>query len=91
MTDSSGLAVEGVSAWDDGGDPSVCGIRIQEMEDRCWAGSSSSANSGVTEGSHDEDHDDLNSAAWTADLKFSEAVIFGHDSIYWIAAEVHLR
>ena len=54
-------------------------------------GSCSSANSGVTEGSHDEDHDDLNSAAWTADLKFSEAVIFGHDSIYWIAAEVHLR
>ena len=35
MTDGSGLAVEGVSAWDDGGDPSVCGIRIQEMEDRC--------------------------------------------------------
>ena len=54
-------------------------------------GSSFSAHFGVTEGSHDEDHDDLNSAAWTADLKFSEAVIFGHDSIYWIAAEVHLR
>ena len=82
-----------MAAWDDGGDPSVCGIRIQEMEDRCSGdqGSSSGAHCGVTEDSHDEDHDDLNSAAWTADLKFSEAVIFGHDSIYWIAAEVHLR
>ena len=58
---------------------------------RADQGSSSSAHCGVTEDSHDEDHDDLNSAAWTADLKFSEAVIFGHDSIYWIAAEVHLR
>ena len=38
MTDSSGAEVDGVTAWDDGGDPSVCGIRIQEMEDRCSAG-----------------------------------------------------
>ena len=26
VTDQSGEVVEGVEAWDDGGDPSVCGI-----------------------------------------------------------------
>ena len=27
VTDQRGEVVEGVEAWDDGGDPSVCGIR----------------------------------------------------------------
>ena len=31
--DKSGNEVVGVKAWDDGGDPSVCGIRIESMED----------------------------------------------------------
>ena len=30
--DKSGMEVDGVEAWDDGGDPSVCGIRIESME-----------------------------------------------------------
>ena len=33
VTDQTGQVVEGVEAWDDGGDPSVCGIRILEMQD----------------------------------------------------------
>ena len=28
VTDQTGQVVEGVAAWDDGGDPSVCGIRF---------------------------------------------------------------
>ena len=27
VTDQDGQAVEGIEAWDDGGDPSVCGLR----------------------------------------------------------------
>ena len=33
VTDQTGQVVEGIEAWDDGGDGSVCGIRILEMED----------------------------------------------------------
>ena len=31
--DETGVAVDGVESWDDGGDSSVCGILIQSMEE----------------------------------------------------------
>ena len=33
VTDQTGHLVQGVQAWDNGGDGSVCGIKILEMED----------------------------------------------------------
>ena len=32
--DKDGAPVAGIEPWDDGGDPSVCGIRIEAMEDK---------------------------------------------------------
>ena len=33
VTDQDGDLVEGVEAWDDGGDASVCGIRIESLQE----------------------------------------------------------
>ena len=34
VTDQAGQLVQGVQAWDEGGDSSVCGIKILEMEEQ---------------------------------------------------------
>ena len=76
VTDTAGMEVPGIAAWDDGGDAaSVCGLEIASMA-----------------AEHAEDAADVHSAGWACQLQFAEgAAIHQQRGLAQLGAGLHLK
>ena len=75
VVDDTGEVVDGVEAWDDGGDPTVCGIKIHAMQ---------------PEHQEEADPGNGGTLGWRVELRFESGGVLGQPRLDSISVEIHL-